>query len=404
MKSLKEEGFTFDCGGSHIIFSKDKTAMNFMLSVLGKNKIRNRRNTRVLYHDCYVKYPFENDLASLSKIENFECLYDFIKNTIEKEKGQLKSPENLEEWFYYSFGKSITKKYLIPYNEKIWKYSAAKTNLNWVERIPQPPIEDIVKSSLGIETEGYTHQLNFYYPRTGGIESVVRELRTRIADNITINFNVSKITKENSNWIISNGKLSRRYNTIISTIPVPELIQAMDAPVEVRRAAQELKHNSLISLMIGLDKPKLNNLSWLYIPDKDILPHRVSFPSNFSPYVAPEGKSSILAEITCKFGSRLWKMSDKAVKNRVIDDLSTLKILNRDDICFTKVKRFKYAYVINDLEYENNIKVVKSFAKASGIKLLGRFAEFEYLNMDACIRHVIDYVQGGSSNKEPLIS
>jgi protoporphyrinogen oxidase len=44
MRSLQRDGFTFDCYGSHVIFSKDKEILNFMLRLLGKNKVRNKRN------------------------------------------------------------------------------------------------------------------------------------------------------------------------------------------------------------------------------------------------------------------------------------------------------------------------------------------------------------------------
>src|SRR4030067_402193 len=52
----------------------------------------------------------------------------------------------------------------------------------WVAgRGPDPPLEDIVKSSIGIPTEGYTHQLHFLYPREGGGEALVRGLLPRVA-------------------------------------------------------------------------------------------------------------------------------------------------------------------------------------------------------------------------------
>lgn len=38
----------------------------------------------------------------------------------------------------------------------------------------------------------------------------------------------------------------------------------------------------------------------------DILTRRISFPSNYSPYVSPKGKSSVLAEITCNIGDEIW--------------------------------------------------------------------------------------------------
>lgn len=391
MRSLREEGFTFDYGGSHVIFSKDKEILGFMISLLGDNKIRNRRNAKVLYKDRYVKYPFENDLASLPKEENFECLYHFIKKLINKEKGKLRKPRNLKEWYYYTFGKGIAEKYLIPYNEKIWKYPSTKTSLKWVERIPNPPIEDIIKSSLGIETEGYTHQLYFYYPKKGGIQSLTNNLEKKIKNHIITDFEVKKLRKEDKKWIITNGKKEKTCEKIISTIPVQNLIKAIDAPKEVEKAAKNLKYNSLISIMLGLNTPKINDLSWLYLPEKTILPHRVSFPSNYSPYAVPQRKSSALAEITCTIGSEIWKTKDETLTDHVIDDLHDLKIINKKDICFAKTKRTEYAYVINDLNHDKNMQIIKEYTKKAGIDLVGRFAEFEYMNMDACTRSAMTY-------------
>ncbi|MEJ2347976.1 MAG: hypothetical protein P8Y17_02120 [Patescibacteria group bacterium] len=152
--------------------------------------------------------------------------------------------------------------------------------------------------------------------------------------------------------------------------------------------------------MIGLDTPKVNDLSWLYIPDKNILSHRVSFPSNYSHHVAPKNKSSVLAEVTCLLGSEIWKMTDKTITNRVVDDLNSLKIINKKDVCMTNVKRTQYAYVINDLHHDENMQIIKNFTKQVGIELVGRFAEYKYLNMDGCIRSAIENTEG---KKQPAL-
>jgi len=145
--------------------------------------------------------------------------------------------------------------------------------------------------------------------------------------------------------------------------------------------------------MVGIDVRKLNKLSWLYIPEKDVLPHRVSFPSNYSPKVSPLGKSSVLAEITCMEGDNVWKMKNKEIIAEVIDDLSRLKIIKRKDVCFARTHRTKYAYVINDINYDQNMQVVRDYMNNIGIDLVGRFAEFKYLNMDACIERAEYYVK-----------
>lgn len=391
MRTLEEKGYTFDRSGSHIIFSKNREILKFMLSLLGRNRIRRRRETKVLYKNQFVKYPFENGMADLPRIENFECLYYFVQNLIRKEKGELKKPDNLKEWFYYIFGKGIAEKYLVPYNEKIWKYPTEKIGLEWVGRIPNPPIKDLLKSSLGISTEGYTHQLYFYYPRVHGIQAIIDSLKRRVSNRIITDFEVGKIMKEDGKWIISNEKEERFYDRIISTVPVRDLVEATDAPKEVKSAAANLRYNSLICVMLGLNKRKSNDLSWMYIPDKNSLPHRISFPSNYSPYAAPKRKSSVTAEVTCNIGSKTWRTNNEKIIERVIDDLDNLGIIHRNDVCFAQARRTEHAYAINDLDYSKNIKAVKKHVTGIGIHPIGRFAEFKYLNMDDCIKRAMTF-------------
>lgn len=391
-RSLERDGFTFDYGGSHIIFSKDNDILDCMTGLLGDNKIKNKRNTKILFKGRYIKYPFENGLSDLPKQDNFECLYYFIQNLIREERNTV-NPKNLKEWCYQTFGKGIAEKYLIPYNEKIWNFPSEKIGLEWVERIPNPPLEDVIKSSLGTETEGYIHQLYFYYPKKGGIQSLIKSLVERSTGKINTDFKVSKIRRDDKKWIVSDGTHEKMCDRIISTIPLPNLVHALnDVPDDVLNAADDLKYNSIITVMLGLNR-KSNDLSWLYIPEKDILPHRVSFPSNYSPYVAPKGKSSVLAEITCDAEDEIWKMEDEKLIEHTVDDLSKLEILHKPDVCFEAVKRIKYAYVVNDLDYQRNIKIVRNYVESIGINTVGRFSEFEYLNMDACMRHAMDFVK-----------
>jgi len=395
MRSSKQDGFIFDGAGSHIIFSKNAEALSFILNLLGQNKVENRRNTKILYNNILIKYPFENGLADLPKEENFECLNAFIKNLLKK--GQFVNSKNLRDWFFNKFGEGIAKKYLIPYNEKIWKYRLDKMGLNWVERIPSPPIEDIIKSSLGIETEGYEHQLHFYYPRIDGIEAIIRVLESEVMrENIALNYTVKKIRSEDGQWFVSNGLREKSFNKIVSTMPVQSLVEAIDAPKKVKDAANALKYNSLITVMLGIDKNKLNDLSWLYIPDKTVLTHRVSFPSNYSSRVAPSKKSSVLAEITCNLGDSIWKMQDEELIERTVNDLYRLRIINKQNVCFAKVQRTKYAYVISDLDYTTNLSIIKKYFDKRGVRLVGRFAEFKYLNMDACVESALSYVRNRS--------
>jgi protoporphyrinogen oxidase len=98
------------------------------------------------------------------------------------------------DWIENTFGRGIAECYLLPYNRKIWNYPPGKMSAHWVEgRVPRPPVEDIIRSAVGIETEGYTHQAVFSYPVEGGIEALVRAIAGPIMDRVKCGFRVSTV-------------------------------------------------------------------------------------------------------------------------------------------------------------------------------------------------------------------
>jgi protoporphyrinogen oxidase len=393
-RSKNEQGFTFDTGGSHIIFSRDAEVLAFMRQMIEGNEQRNDRNTKIFYKDRYVKYPFENGLSDLPKEDRFFCINEFVKNHVAMEKGELKDPENFKEWIYYTFGKGIAECYMVPYNEKIWKFPTDKMSLHWVDgRIPRPPVEDVIKSAIGISTEGYTHQSVFSYPLDGGIEAVVREIARPIQDRIRTGFHVSSVQKKDGKFEITNGSEVIVADQCISTIPVQHLISALTGvPAPVKEACAALRYNAIVCVNIGI-RGTVPDISWLYISEIALgMTNRISFPSNYSAHAAPSGCGSVLAEITHQPGDEVSRMDDAALVSHVVTTLKAMHILTKDQVVYSSVERQPYAYVVYDLDYLKNIAIIKEYCTSAGIPLVGRFSQFEYLNMDGCLRSVMDFV------------
>ncbi len=392
-KSEKRDGFTFDTGGSHIIFSRDQEVLSFMKEVLEGNRSEISRNTKIFYKGSYVKYPFENGLYALPKEDLFFCINEFIKTLIRSEKGELPEAKNFREWIYNTFGKGIAECYMVPYNEKIWNYPVERMSTHWVEgRVPRPPVEDIIRSAVGIETEGYTHQSLFTYPVDGGIEALVTSMAAPVAERIQTNFKVTSVRKNGSVWEISNGTETVIADRIISTIPLQDLLLTLkDVPADVASAIGDLKYNSLLTVTIGV-KGEVPPYSWVYIPDEAIgLENRISFPSGFSRNTAPPGCASVLAEITYNEGDPVSLMNDRQAIDHVTSSLTRMGVIKPEKVVSQAVYRQKYAYVVYDLEYRKNISVIRDYFQGQGISLVGRFSQFEYLNMDGCIRSAMDF-------------
>ena len=377
-RSFHEDGFTYDIGG-HILFSKDRELLDEIIGWLGENKGKKRRNNQIRYRDRFVKYPFENGLAALDREDIYECLISFLNRP-----DQI--PENLEEWCYARFGRGIAEKYLLPYNRKIWKRALKELSLLWVDRIPDPSREEIVKSALGIETEGYVYQLNFLYPKRGGIQALIHSLLNQLPE-VKTGFWVKNIIRRKEGWEIMDGNRSVLGKRIISTIPIFNLINSLESvPDKVRDALKKLQYNSVVVVMIGVNHEGLTGRTALYIPDPDILAHRVCYLKEFSSWNAPEGKSHLIAEITVPPGDPLLKSEDSKLVEQVAADLKDICGFSKDDIISSDVKRVGYAYVVYDLEYEKNTKIIYDYLDSLGIYYAGRFGSFKYINMDACVK------------------
>jgi protoporphyrinogen oxidase len=385
--TIVEDGFTFDAAGPHIMFSKNKEVLGLMVEALGDNVHQRRRENKIWFKGRMVKYPFENDLASLPPQDNFECIYGYIVNPRADDVAS-----NLAEWSYKTFGAGISEKYFIPYNEKIWNYPATKLGLEFVERIPKPPMEDVLKSSIGISTEGYLHQLNFYYPVEGGYESLVHAFAAKVRGEIRTNWRVASVARDGKRWrVTSVDGEERTYDSLVSTLPIHELMKVWtDAPDDVRALVGPLRYNSLINVLIGCNEDRGYPYTALYVPDPDLLFHRLSFPKAFSERCVPAGSSSVMAEITTNAGvDGAWEMTDEELIERTINELERTGLVDRSTIVYRKLIRFLYGYPVYDLDYRANVTAMRDAVAATGLHLLGRFAQFDYINSDVCIERAI---------------
>ena len=384
--TIVEQGFTFDAAGPHIMFSKNKDVLNLMVGALGDNVHQNRRENRIYFKGKLVKYPFENDLAALPKEDNFDCIYGYIVNPRAGE-----TPKSLAEWSYATFGAGISEKYFIPYNEKIWNYDANKIGLEFVARIPKPPMEDVLKSAIGISTEGYLHQLYYSYPTHGGFESIVHAFEKRVRGPIVTNWPVASVEKDGDGWrVVSESGDERWYRTLVNTIPIHELLKVWkDAPADAHAYAAKLRYNSLVNVLIGCDSDPGHNFTALYVPDKEIVFHRLSFPKAFGEKCVPPGGSSIMAEITTNEGDGIWETDDATLIERVLGEIERIGFVDRKSVVYTRVARFVYGYPVYDLEYRANVTAMRNAVAATGLRLLGRFAQFDYINSDVCVERAL---------------
>jgi protoporphyrinogen oxidase len=383
--TVMEDGFTFDAAGPHILFSKNQEILARMVAVLGANVQRKRRENKIWIKGRLVKYPFENGLSDLAPEDCFACILGYLQNP------WTKPPENLEEWSYATFGQGISEQYFLPYNRKIWNREPGEISLEWVSRIPKPPLEDVLRSAIGIPTEGYLHQLHFFYPSQGGFEALVHgfHAQARHGDVLT-GCPATGVSGGPGAWVVETPQGPRRYETLVSTLPIHELAKIWGGfPAPGRMALGRLRYNGLINVLLGMEEDRGYPYTALYVPDPEVQFHRLSFPRNFSEACAPAGKSSVMAEITARAGDPVWAATDGEILQDTIAHLDRMGLVDPGSISYRKVLRFEYGYPVYDLDYFASVAALRQSVAEQGLLLLGRFAQFDYINSDVCVERAV---------------
>lgn len=384
-RSCERDGFRYDEGG-HILFSRNADVLKRMVDVLGENVQKHFRSNKIWFKGRFVKYPFENGLGDLEKEDAFECLYHYLYNDAPK-------PQNFLEWIFHAFGRGIAERYLIPYNEKLWKVSLDQISLDWIGgRVPRPPAEDVIKSALGIPTEGYTHQLFFYYPKRGGFGALPRALAEAAKERLSVltQFEVRRVWRQGARWVVSDGHRERAYERLVCTMPIHSLLSALEeVPSAVVDAGRNLKCNPSIIVLVGLNKCAVRDVVAVYFPQPELVFNRVCFYHVYGGDNVPPGKYAAVAEISTPGEAGQWNEQDHTIAQHTVRDMATAGLIREGDVITTDVHRVRYSYVVYDHNYRKSVETIRSFVRSLGIELLGRFAEWEYINSDQCFERAL---------------
>tara|TARA_X000000950_G_scaffold83814_1_gene105464 strand:- start:2481 stop:3767 length:1287 start_codon:yes stop_codon:yes gene_type:complete len=376
---IDDDGVAWDIG-PHITFSKNQEILEFIISLTEMNELK--RSNRIIHDGRFIKYPFENDLSSLSDKDRDYCLNTFLDNPYENYPST-----NMLEFFYEIFGEGITRLFLEPYNRKIWKYETSFMDKQMVERIPKPPPEDIIASAKGEQTEGYLHQLYFHYPEKGGFQTIVNSLAKKIENKAEVSLENKIVGINLSNDIeIVTDKQKFNFDKIISTIPIHELLPIInpEPPSEIMEALSKLKYNSIHITCLKVKGDWLGDNFAITVADPDIIFHRLSRLNFLGEHYAQRGYTNIMVETTFRKGLK-EDLDHTTLEDKIIKDLKSLDIVNVEKIENIFTNTFKYAYVIYDQNHRKNTDLVLDYLKSVNITPLGRFGTFEYINSDKAI-------------------
>jgi len=388
-QSRTVDGYVFDKAGGHILFTRDERISRFWDELFADEPAHvSKRRTRILHdNDHWVSYPFENALGELPLEHNIECTEGVLRAHLKRKTG-APEPADFESWIRWKMGEGIARHFMEPYNQKVWKAPLASMGTSWIAgRVPDAPLEDVLRASFGSTTEGYTHQSVFRYPLRGGFADMHERIARPVRDRVVTEHRVQSIGRARGEGWLVDGE---RFDKVVSTIPLhvlPDVMESMDD--DAAAAARGLHFRGLASYLVGLDHDDVPDFSWVYLPHAHQGPaNRITYLSNYSPNNAPTGKASIMAEVTY---DGTPPPIDKAGRRALAASLAGAGLLDESRIAVTDAHLNPVSYILYDIGFEAKRQCVVSWCdNQPGFHAVGRFGRYEYHNSDQCLARAMD--------------
>lgn len=350
--------------GGHVFNSKNKKVFNWFWNHFDRKSEFKRieRNAKIFINDALIGYPIENYLYQLPPDICKEIILE-----LQSIKDNKTKSENFEEFLINNFGTKLYELYFKPYNQKMWRTDLSKIPLEWLQgKLPMPNLSEIIISNILREEERNMVHSNFYYPKQGGSQFII----DRLSEGVSIEKNVSvdSISHVDDKFLINDTY----FDYVIYTGDVRELREMFMSNdsniVEALNQTCELQTNGTTNFLCETDS---NDLSWLYFPEEKYLAHRIIYTGNFS-----EWNNGNFDRRTC-----VVEFSGFYEESEMKNDIAKLPG-NLNPIAHNYEPN---SYVIQNQRSAGIIERIKNNFESKGLFLVGRFAEWQYYNMDKCI-------------------
>ena len=399
-RTVESNGFRFDIGG-HRWFSKKDELNNFIADLLGEELVVVKRTSRILFRGKSVDYPLRltNALASIGPISAARAAGDLLQ-MYRTPSTSPSAGRSMEDAYVAQYGRTLYELFFQKYSEKVWGRQCDEMSGDWVVQRTKgltldSAIRDTVRRSRG-KVESLADR--FLYPALGygRISERMADVIQQAGGEIHLGWRVAEMEHQPGTGRIlnltvtdGNDEQTAEADVFISSIPMNELVRIArpQADADVLAAGNELTFRHLITAHLLVNRPSITTDTWIYVHEPEISFARLHEPRNWSPQLAPEGKSSLVLELFCEMDDATWLSNDEDILARVERDLVYgLHILEPGEVFGGFIVRSANAYPRYSLGYRDAVTRVKGYlGNFSNLLIVGRGGAFQYNNTDQAI-------------------
>jgi protoporphyrinogen oxidase len=394
-RTAERDGWRFDIGG-HRFFTKVAAVEDLWTEILGEEDFLLRpRMSRIYYRGRFFDYPLRasNALRNLGLVEAVRCVASYIWARLRPPADQ----SNFEGWVAARFGWRLYRIFFKTYTEKVWGVPATEIAADWAaQRIKNLSLGKAVLNALiprRNQKEITSLIQEFRYPKYGPGMMWERacERVEAAGTKVLLDTPVTRVRHHDGRAAVVVGEVDGMATDypathVISSMPLPSLLLAMDPPVpaEVRAAAQGLSFRAFLTVALVVPIETAFPDNWIYVHSADVRLGRIQNFGSWSPYLVKEGRTCLGLEYFVFEGDDLWSAPDDELVSLGTAELARLGLVDPEAVEAGYVVRMPKAYPVYDEHYREHVAVLRGWleANAPNVFPVGRNGMHRYNNQD----------------------
>lgn len=374
-----EEGFSYDFG-AHFITNRLAAAIGVESDCL----LVKRYGETVLLGGKTYNYPF-----GLMKIPRM---------TLGGVKSKIKSltnghaPASAAEWFRKSYGAPLADEVALPLVEAWSGARAEDLSASVGDSLPGSIGKTLYLKAAGkvlgrAVAVGYNREMpekasvHHVYPKDG-VSTLCEKLAEGIKDKIRLETPVEEIVVENGKAVAVRAKgETQEVAAVVSTAPaniLAKLVKGTDA----LESFKDFRYRPMVFVNLKFEGRGLLPDTVLWLPEEEFPFFRLTEATLSMPWLAPEGKTIVTADIGCQKDDRFWTMGEEEIAELCLKHLVKIIPDARERFLGANVLKTPIAYPVFLSEYETARRAFEQSTGVENLLSIGRNGEFSHIFME----------------------
>ncbi|MBN2345876.1 MAG: FAD-dependent oxidoreductase [Candidatus Aminicenantes bacterium] len=376
--------FRFD-SGAHRFHEHDREATLQVRRLLSDGLKRVDVPSQVYARGRFVTFPFK--AAELAAAFGWRFLLRVAGEMAAARLGRKNRGGDFAARKTRAYGPTLAGSYLLNYSQKLWGLPAGRLSDEIAgNRLRGLNGWGLVRDAFAAAGNPATHlEGAFAYP-DGGIGAISDSLAAECGrENVRTGAEVRRVFHENGRIraVQVNGGEVLACAAVLSSIPLDRFLRLLDpAPPAAVLAAAAFAYRRLALVALFLDRETVSHAATLYFPEPRFPFTRICEPRNRWRGMAPEGRTSLVAEIPFSTGSGIESLAEERLVETVRSTLAGIGLITGNEVLGGCVRRLDDAYPVLDRGVEDRRREVFSYlGRFANLRCIGRNGTFRYLHI-----------------------